>query len=98
MSGRFERYVGELGRRVGAMGGLRPRLEEEVVEHLRDAAAEYRRRGWSPAEAEEQAIRDFGPPDLVARPLLEDAGDLVQPLRALLAPPLRRAARPFVFA
>lgn len=97
MSGRFERYAGDLGRRVGGLGGLRARLEQEVVEHLRDAAAEYRRRGWSPAEAEEQAIRDFGPPDLVARPLLEDAGEVVQPMRALLAAPLRPACA-FAFA
>ena len=90
MSTRLEWYARELGRRVERLGGLRRRLELEVVEHLEDAAASYRERGLSPAEAEERAVRDFGAPELIARQLLED---LVVSFRALLAAP-RPAATP----
>lgn len=90
MSTRLERYARELGGRVERLGGLRRRLELEVVEHLEDAAASYRERGLSPAEAEERAVRDFGAPELIARQLLED---LVVSFRALLAAP-RPAATP----
>ncbi|HSR22071.1 MAG TPA: permease prefix domain 1-containing protein [Candidatus Eisenbacteria bacterium] len=90
MSTRLERYARELGGRVERLGGLRRRLELEVVEHLEDAAASYRERGLSPAEAEERAVRDFGAPELIARQLLED---LAVSLRALLAAP-RAAATP----
>jgi hypothetical protein len=83
MSGRFERYTRELGRRVVRLGGLRERLELEVIEHLEDAAASYRERGLSAAEAEERAVRDFGPPDVIARQLLDE---IVVTLRVLLAP------------
>jgi hypothetical protein len=84
MSRRFEWYTRELGRRVGQLGGLRARLELEVIEHLEDAAASYRERGLSPAEAEERAVRDFGSPDVIARQLLDDLGDLLVTMRAAL--------------
>ena len=46
-----DRYARELGRRVERLGGLRPRLELEVIGHLEDAAEGHRERGLSPAEA-----------------------------------------------
>jgi hypothetical protein len=70
-----DRYARELGRRVERLGGLRPRLELEVIGHLEDAAAGHRERGLSPAEAEERAVRDFGAPEVIARQLLDDLGD-----------------------
>jgi hypothetical protein len=92
MSGRFDRYARELGRRVGRLGGMRERLELEVIEHLEDAAASYRERGLSQAEAEERAVRDFGAPDVIARQLLDE---IVVSVRALLA---RRLARSVTLA
>jgi hypothetical protein len=79
-----DRYARELGRRVERLGGLRPRLELEVIGHLEDAAASHRERGLSPAEAEERAVRDFGAPDVIARELLEDLGDLMTTMLARL--------------
>jgi hypothetical protein len=79
-----DRYARELGRRVEQLGGLRPRLELEVIGHLEDAAAGHRDRGLSPAEAEERAVRDFGSPDVIARQLLDDLGDLLVTMRAAL--------------
>ena len=83
---RVERYARELGRRVERLGGLGSRLEQEVLGHLEDAAAGYRELGLSAAEAEERALRDFGSPDVIARQLLEDLGDLVTSIQAVLAP------------
>ena len=77
-----DRYARELGRRVERLGGLRPRLELEVIGHLEDAAAGHRDRGLSPAEAEERAVRDFGAPDVIARQLLDDLGDSTVTMRA----------------
>jgi hypothetical protein len=89
MSTRLERYARDLGGRVERLGGgLRARLELEVVEHLEDAAAGYRRGGLSAAEAEERAVRDFGAPEVIARQLLDD---LTVSFRALLAAPPRLA-------
>lgn len=79
-----DRYARELGRRVERLGGLRTRLELEVIGHLEDAAAGHRERGLSPAEAEERAVRDFGAPDVIARQLLEDLGDAIVMMRAAL--------------
>jgi hypothetical protein len=79
---RADRYARELGRRVERLGALRPRLELEVIGHLEDAAAGHRERGLSPAEAEERAVRDFGSPDIIARELLEDLGDIVTTMLA----------------
>lgn len=79
-----DRYARELGRRVERLGGLRTRLELEVIGHLEDAAAGHRERGLSPAEAEERAVRDFGAPDVIARQLLEDLGDAMTTMRAAL--------------
>ena len=79
-----DRYARELGRRVERLGGLRPRLELEVIGHLEDAAAGHRERGLSPAEAEERAVRDFGAPDVIARQLLEDLGDSMVTMRPAL--------------
>jgi hypothetical protein len=81
-----DRYARELGRRVERLGGLRPRLELEVIGHLEDAAAGHRDRGLSPAEAEERAVRDFGAPDVIARQLLDDLGDMIVTMRAALRP------------
>jgi hypothetical protein len=81
-----DRYARELGRRVERLGGLRPRLELEVMGHLEDAAAGHRERGLSPAEAEERAVRDFGSPDVIARQLLEDLSDIVATMRAVRFP------------
>ena len=80
-----DRYVHELGRRVERLGGLRPRLELEVIGHLEDAATGHRERGLSPAEAEERAVRDFGSPDVIARQLLDDLGDAVVTMRTSTA-------------
>ena len=77
-----DRYARELGRRVERLGGLRPRLELEVIGHLEDAAEGHRERGLSPAEAAERAMRDFGAPDVIARELLEDLGDLMTTMLA----------------
>jgi hypothetical protein len=77
-----DRYARELGRRLERLGGLRPRLELEVIGHLEDSAAGHRERGMSPAEAEERAVRDFGSPDVIARQLLDDLGDSVFTMRA----------------
>jgi hypothetical protein len=77
-----DRYARELGRRVERLGGLRTRLEVEVIGHLEDAAAGHRERGLSPAEAEERALQDFGAPDVVARQLLDDLGDTIVTMRA----------------
>jgi hypothetical protein len=79
-----DRYAGELGRRVERLGGLRPRLELEVIGHLEDAAEGHRERGLSPAEAEERAIRDFGAPEVIARHLLDDLGDSTLSMRAAI--------------
>jgi hypothetical protein len=84
-----DRYARELGRRVERLGGLRPRLEVEVIGHLEDAAAGHRERGLSPAEAEERAVRDFGPPDVIARQLLDDLRDGTVTMRAAMAARLR---------
>jgi hypothetical protein len=78
-----DRYARELGRRVERLGGLRPRLELEVIGHLEDAAAGHRDRGLSPADAEERAVRDFGAPDVIARQLLDDLGDVMVTMRAV---------------
>lgn len=72
-----ERHARELGRHVERLGSLRSRLEVEVMGHLEDAAARHRERGLSPAEAQEQALKDFGAPDVIARQLLEDLEDMV---------------------
>lgn len=79
-----DRYARELGRRVRRLGGLRPRLELEVIGHLEDAAAAHRERGLSAAEAEERALRDFGAPDVIARHLLDDIGDTTVTMRAAM--------------
>jgi hypothetical protein len=79
-----DRYASELGRRVERLGGLRTRLELEVIGHLEDAAAGHRERGLSPAEAEERAVREFGAPEVIARQLLDDLGDSVVTMRAAL--------------
>jgi len=79
-----DRYARELGRRVERLGGLRPRLELEVIGHLEDAAAGHRERGLSPAEAEERAVRDFGAPDVIARELLDDLGHSTVTMRATM--------------
>jgi hypothetical protein len=79
-----DRYARELGRRVERLGGLRPRLELEVIGHLEDAAAGHRERGLSPAEAEERAVRDFGAPEVIARHLLDELGDSTVTMRAMM--------------
>jgi hypothetical protein len=80
-----DRYARELGRRVERLGGLRTRLELEVIGHLEDAAAGHRERGLSPAEAEQRAVREFGAPEVIARQLLDDLGDSVVTMRAALS-------------
>ena len=59
-------YLEELNATLIGPGRVRRDLVREAADHLEDAADAYVRAGWSPTEAEELAIADFGPVDQIA--------------------------------
>jgi hypothetical protein len=60
---------------------LARRVVDEAGDHLEEIVAEERRNGMSQHEAEESAVRRFGPPG----PLAHDFHGFSMPLKALLA-------------
>src|SRR6516164_2216841 len=51
-----------LARLTGAFGRSGTRIDEEIEDHLRRLAADYERRGLTPADAARAARLDFGNP------------------------------------
>ena len=62
---KLEHYLDQVCRTIGGPRSLRQHVRQELREHLRDAAAEYRAAGLSEAEALDRALEDFGGPELV---------------------------------
>ncbi len=81
MARAIERYLGELRAELRHDPLLARRLCEEVADHLAEIAASERRNGMTESDAEEAAVRRFGPPGPLARQF--DRFSL--PLRVLLA-------------
>lgn len=75
-----ESYLNELRRQFRGDPLLARRVIEEVADHLAEAVAAERRTGMSQMEAEENAVRRFGPADRFARQFDKFA----LPLKALL--------------
>ena len=67
MDSPVEAYLRELRRHLRGNPLLARRVLEEVADHLAEAAAEGRTQGMTRHEAEENAIRRFGPPGPLAR-------------------------------
>jgi hypothetical protein len=74
------RYLAELRRELRGNPLLARRVLEEVADHLADAAAAGRESGMSSHDAEEAAVRRFGPAPAFARRFDRFA----PPLRAIL--------------
>ena len=62
-----EDYLAELRRQLRGDPVLSRRVLEEVADHLAEAVAAERRSGMSEKDAEENAVRRFGPADRFAR-------------------------------
>jgi hypothetical protein len=62
---KLERYLDQVCRGIGGPRALRQHMRQELREHLRDAIAEHEAAGMPPAEAIDQALAEFGGPDLV---------------------------------
>lgn len=62
-----EAYLAELRRQLRGDQLLSRRVIEEVADHFAEAVAAERRSGMSQKEAEENAVRRFGPADRFAR-------------------------------
>jgi hypothetical protein len=60
-------YLAELQRALRGRPWLVRRVLAEVAAHLADAAAQGRREGLSELDAEQRAVRQFGPATLIAR-------------------------------
>jgi hypothetical protein len=60
-------YLAELQRALRGRPWLVRRVLTEAAAHLADAAAHGRREGLSELEAEQRAVRQFGPATLIAR-------------------------------
>jgi hypothetical protein len=81
MASPIERYLEQLRAELRHDPLLARRLCEEVADHLAEIAASERSRGMSEPDAEDAAVRRFGPPG----PLARQFDRLSFPLRALLA-------------
>lgn len=70
----IDRFVSMLDPNLVGRPRLRRRLAEEMRGHLEDAAERYAARGLSPREAQQRAIEDFGPPEVVVGAWAESKG------------------------
>jgi hypothetical protein len=59
---KLEDYLDQVCRRIGGPRSMRQHIRQELAEHLRDAAAQYRAVGLSDDEALARALEDFGKP------------------------------------
>src|SRR5437763_2226988 len=62
---KLEHYLDQVCRGIGGPRALRQHVRQELREHLRDAAAEYKAAGLSEGEALDRALEDFGGPEEV---------------------------------
>jgi len=65
--GPIQKYLADLRREMRGNPLLARRVAEEVADHLAEAAAAGRNSGMSPEDAEENAVRRFGPASQLAR-------------------------------
>src|SRR5207302_3385040 len=61
----LEHYLDQVCRGIGGPRALRQHVRQELREHLRDAAAEYKAAGLSEEAALDRALEDFGGPEEV---------------------------------
>jgi len=80
MDSPIEKYLAELRTALRRDPLLGRRVVEEAADHLREIAAEERRKGMSQSDAEEEAVRRFGP----AGPLAAQFGGFVLPLKLMV--------------
>lgn len=73
-AGTIETYVSTLKPNLVGHSRLRRRLAEEMQGHLYDAAERHRAAGLPPEEAQQRAIEDFGPPEVVVGAWAESKG------------------------
>ncbi len=81
----FDRYVAELARALRIKPADRPRILDEVRDHLAEATLRGCQAGLTTRDAQRRAIERFGPPQVVAEQFARQAG-------ASTAAPARRNA------
>ena len=62
---KLEAYVDQVCRGIAGSRALRQHIRQELMEHLRDAAAVHQAAGLSESEAINRALEDFGGPEQV---------------------------------
>jgi hypothetical protein len=62
---KLEHYLDQVCRGIGGPRALRQHVRQELREHLRDAAAEYKAAGLPEEQALDRALEDFGGPEEV---------------------------------
>ncbi|MEV6909964.1 permease prefix domain 1-containing protein [Amycolatopsis sp. NPDC051071] len=70
----IEAYLGDLCTRLDGPASAKRDLLREARDGLNDAADAYREGGWSEREAQERAVADFGPVNVIARDYQAELG------------------------
>jgi hypothetical protein len=77
---KLEHYLDQVCRGIGGPRALRQHVRQELREHLRDAAAEYKAAGLPEGEALDRALEDFGGPEEVRSGLEATHGHRLLPV------------------
>jgi hypothetical protein len=77
---KLEHYLDQVCRGIGGPRALRQHVRQELREHLRDAAAEYKAAGLSEEAALDRALEDFGGPEEVRSGLEATHGHRLLPV------------------
>lgn len=77
---KLEHYLDQVCRSIGGPKALRQHVRQELREHLRDAAAQYRGAGLPEEEALARALEDFGGPEQIRTELEATHGHRLLPV------------------